>query len=222
MKSSGSLTTICAKASPRRAAQNRLPIAWRLRPRPSGSRARPRRANWSAEIGKVLFEPWFAARSCGDEDLERCERGRIAECVPAGVDNGLHTLARRTDRYFHIVDRLTQEFVAVVDHSHEHGVAIAEVILDDTPGHPGPFGDMAGGYRGEALFANASDRLVNDELTGTVASDLALHGSSRGSGPTGAAAHRESSSHESTYLRHWQSRAARRGQAARRTPPESR
>ena len=50
------------------------------------------------EVGKVLFEPRFAAGSCGDEDLERRERGGIAEGVPAGVDNGLHTFARRTDR----------------------------------------------------------------------------------------------------------------------------
>lgn len=50
------------------------------------------------EVGKVLFESRFAAGSRGDKDLERCERGWIAECVPAGVDNGLHTFARRTDR----------------------------------------------------------------------------------------------------------------------------
>ena len=77
----------------------------------------------------------------------------------------------------------------MVDHSHEHGVAITEVILDHTPRHPGAFGDMARGYRSEAFFADASDRLVNDELAGTVASDLAFDGSSRGSGPTRPGAH---------------------------------
>ena len=75
----------------------------------------------------------------------------------------------------------------MVDHSHEHGVAIAKVILDHTPGHPSAFGNVARGYRSEALFANASDGLVNDELAGPVASDLALDGSSSGSGPTGRA-----------------------------------
>ncbi|MGA2473919.1 MAG: hypothetical protein ABSG39_10550 [Acidimicrobiales bacterium] len=59
------------------------------------------------QVGKVLFEPWFAAGSRGDEDLERCERSGIAECVPAGVDNGLYTLSRRTDREFDVVDRFT-------------------------------------------------------------------------------------------------------------------
>ena len=73
----------------------------------------------------------------------------------------------------------------MVDHSHEHGIAIAKVILDHTPGHPGAFGDMTCRYRGEAFFANASDRLVNDELPGPVASGLALYGSSRGGGPAG-------------------------------------
>jgi hypothetical protein len=51
-----------------------------------------------SEVGEVLFEPRFAAGSRSDKDLERCERGWIAEGVPAGVDNGLHAFARRTDR----------------------------------------------------------------------------------------------------------------------------
>jgi hypothetical protein len=50
------------------------------------------------QIGKVHFQPWFTARSRGDKDLKRCERGGIAECVPAGVDNGLHAFSCRPDR----------------------------------------------------------------------------------------------------------------------------
>jgi hypothetical protein len=59
------------------------------------------------------------------------------------------------------------------------------VILDDTPGHPGAFGDMTGRYRSKALFAHTSDRFVNDELAGAVPSDLTFDSSSRRSGPTG-------------------------------------
>jgi len=133
----------------------------------------------------VLLEPWLAAGARGYEDLERSERSRVTECVPAGVDNGLDTFPHRTDRYFYIVDRITQEVVAVVDHSHEHGVAIAKVILDDPPGHSCSFGDMAGGCRREAFFSHTSDRFVNYELAGTVPSDLTLDRSSRGSAPSG-------------------------------------
>ena len=46
------------------------------------------------EVGKVLFEPRFAAGACGDKDLERCERGGIAKCVPAGVDDDLHAFSQ--------------------------------------------------------------------------------------------------------------------------------
>src|ERR1017187_2010713 len=46
------------------------------------------------EAGQVLFEPRFAAGACGDKDLERCERGGIAKCVPAGVDDDLHAFAQ--------------------------------------------------------------------------------------------------------------------------------
>jgi hypothetical protein len=59
------------------------------------------------EIGQVLVKPWSATGSRSHEDLKRGERRRIAECVPAGVDNGLHPFARRTVGYFHIVDRTT-------------------------------------------------------------------------------------------------------------------
>ncbi len=58
----------------------------------------PKTGQLVREFAQVLFEPRFAAGACGDKDLERCKRGRIAECVPAGVHHGLHALAQRPDR----------------------------------------------------------------------------------------------------------------------------
>ena len=137
------------------------------------------------EIGQVLFEPRFAAgRVATRISNAASEAGLLNAFQPASTMACTRSRVE-PDRQFDVVDRVTQEVVAVIDHGHEHGVAIAKVILDHTPGHSGPLGDMARGYRREAFFANTSDRLVDDELPGPVASGLALHGSSGGSGPTG-------------------------------------
>ncbi|ABK65689.1 hypothetical protein MAV101_15265 [Mycobacterium avium subsp. hominissuis 101] len=50
----------------------------------------------------------------------------------------------------------------VFDYRSQQTIAVAEVMLDDTPTEAGSFDDVPCTSRGEAFLANAPDRLVDE------------------------------------------------------------
>ena len=52
----------------------------------------------------------------------------------------------------------------MVDDGGKQPVPIAKMILDDPGAHPGAFDDVPGAGSGKSFFADAPDRLFNDEF----------------------------------------------------------
>ncbi|BBX12794.1 hypothetical protein MNVM_18750 [Mycobacterium novum] len=60
----------------------------------------------------------------------------------------------------------------MVDDSRKEAVTVTEMVLDDSGADACTFDDVAGACCGESFFADAADRLVNDEFPGTVCAFL--------------------------------------------------
>ena len=98
----------------------------------------------------------------GPQDLECRHRRRAAVAAPRGVDDDLDALSHRQLADIGRGKALQQLGHPVVDDGHQQAVAVAEVILDHSPGDARAFGDVLRGCGGEALLHDAAHGLVDD------------------------------------------------------------
>src|SRR5208337_5175277 len=74
------------------------------------------------------------------------------------------------------VEGVEQFAETLVHQRHQQTVQIAEVVLDDAPGHTGAIGDVPDAGWGEALVENAAHRLIDDDCTGAFGPGLTAGG----------------------------------------------
>ena len=110
-----------------------------------------------------------SSRAVGPQDLEGRHRRRAAVAAPGDVDDDLDALSHRQVADLGRRQALQQPGHAVVDDGHQQAVAVAEVVLDHSPGDARAFGDMLRGRGGETLLDNAADGFVDDLRASVIA-----------------------------------------------------
>ena len=94
LKSIGPPDDHLRQGEPADAAQKRLPMVL-ASPSSTEDQARVRAGPTGPPGRQGVFEPWLDLGAGGNEDLERCERGGIAEGAPASINDGMYTVTRR-------------------------------------------------------------------------------------------------------------------------------